>query len=77
MSAVEVAADGARGLPCSFVSLSQRILLDGTTMVLTLQLSYCHGFFIGDKAFLCCLSDGSRMFRGDAAEEPESHIRGL
>ena len=47
------------------------------TTFLALLLSYCCGFFIGNKAFLCCLSDGGSMFRGYAAEEPESHVRGL
>ena len=61
VSAVEATTDCVRGLPCSFASPSELILSDGKMAFLTPLLLYCRDFFIGGKAFLCCLlDDGSK-----------------
>lgn len=77
VTAVEVTADGSCLLLRSKISPSERISSDGKTIFLTPLFSCSRGLFLGSNACLCCLSNVSSMFRGDATEEPESHVRGL
>lgn len=77
VTAVEVTADGSCLLLRSKMSPSERISSDGKTIFLTPLFSCSRGLFLGSNACLCCLSNVSSMFRGDATEEPESHVRGL
>ena len=77
VTAVEVTADGSCLLLRSKMIEIEDNLSGDTTSSLTPLFSCSRGLFLGSNACLCCLSNVSSMFRGDATEEPESHVRGL
>ena len=77
VTTVEVTAEGSCILLCSSMRMNEASLSGETMKYLPSLVLYCHGLFLDSEACLCRLSNSSSMFRGDAAEEPESHIRGL